>query len=56
MLAIYELLFFLVTSVAMGSDKGKKQIVKKPVIFKPVYVVALVAWVCFILWLSYLYN
>jgi hypothetical protein len=57
MAAIYELLFFLVTSIAMGPDKERKrQVTKKSTAVKPAYVLALVAWVCFVLWMSYLYN
>jgi hypothetical protein len=57
MVAIYELLFFLLTSIPMVGDKDKKQrAMRNPATVKPIYIVALIAWLYFIFCVSVLYN
>lgn len=57
MLAIYELLFFLLTSIpAVGDQDRKQRAIRKSGKMKPIYIVALVAWLSFVCCVSILYN
>jgi hypothetical protein len=57
MQVVYEFLFFLISTIALGPDKERKRrVTRNSTAIKPAYVLAAVAWICFVLWMSYLYN